>query len=203
MVRRKSRRSKSRKSSFLLKKKAPKRTRRKSKRRYKRKSLLRKKRTKSLLRKKRTKNRRKSRKVRKRRRRKVQKGGVVLGACKNPFVGAAKVNGASGGNYHALNGGERLVGSELTRQGAGYRPMSGGGSIFRNLGLTFPEDLYNDSMDFLTNVKNAYVGDRQDSTSNVTQQKLQNKVSNRKLPDYLSEHRNTVQQIDSELNPSR
>jgi hypothetical protein len=179
MVRRKSRRSKRRKSSFLLKKK--------STRRRRRKSVFRKKRRKSVFRKKRTKNRRKSRKVRKRRR-KVQKGGVVLGSCKNPFVGAAKVNGASGGNYHALNGGERLVGSELTRQGAGYRPMSGGGSIFRNLGLTFPKDLYNDSMDFLNNVKNSYVGDRQGSTSDVTKQNLQSKIVQRDLPDYWSNY---------------
>jgi hypothetical protein len=42
------------------------------------------------------------------------------------------------------------------------------------LGLTFPKDIYHDAKDFLTNTKNVYTGDRQDSTSNVMHQPIGN-----------------------------
>jgi hypothetical protein len=50
--------------------------------------------------------------------------------------------------------------------------LQNGGGLWRNLGLTFPKDLYHDSKDFLSNVKNSYMGDRQDVTSNVMKQPI-------------------------------
>ncbi len=135
-------------------------------RKSRRKSLFKKKRTKKKkLYKKRGKSvkrrRRKTKRVVRRRRRRVQKGGY--GKCQNPFQGKYVP-------YEPLSDIRRGV---LTRQLAGQR---GGGSIWRNLGLTFPKDLYHDAKDFLTNAKNVYVGDRQDSTSNVMQQPIGNRT---------------------------
>lgn len=99
---------------------------------------------------------------RRRRRRRVQKGGNWVNKCSNPFQGKYLP-------YEPLGDMRRGM---LTRQTAPTRPLKGGGSLWRNLGLTFPKDLYNDSKDFLMNVKHSYMGDRQDSTSNVMKQPI-------------------------------
>ena len=104
------------------------------------------------------------------RRRRLQKGGVQLGKCNNPFQGSAVVNGVRNGNYYPPEPITR-IGSELTRQGRG---MKGGGSMWRDLGLSKPKDFYNDTMDFLGNIKNTYMGNRKDSTSNVMNQPIRN-----------------------------
>ena len=101
---------------------------------------------------------------RRRRRRRRQRGGGTLGNCQNPFSGGKVVP------YEPA--GMDLRRGVLTRQEVGYKPQSGGGSLWRNLGFMFPKDLYHDSKDFLMNVKNSYVGDRQDSTSNVMKQPI-------------------------------
>jgi hypothetical protein len=93
------------------------------------------------------------------RRKRVQKGGY--GKCENPFKGKYVP-------YEPLADMRRGV---LTRQ---MEAQQGGGSIWRNLGLTFPKDIYHDAKDFLTNTKNVYTGDRQDSTSNVMHQPIGN-----------------------------
>ena len=101
---------------------------------------------------------------RRRRRRNRQRGGGTLGNCQNPFSGGKVVP------YEPA--GMDLRRGILTRQEVGYKPQQGGGSLFRNLGFTFPKDLYHDSKDFLMNVKHSYMGDRQDSTSNVMNQPI-------------------------------
>tara|TARA_X000000368_G_C23029826_1_gene711970 strand:+ start:1297 stop:1800 length:504 start_codon:yes stop_codon:yes gene_type:complete len=104
----------------------------------------------------------KIRKKRRRRKKRVQKGGNWVNKCNNPFQGKYVP-------YEPLGDMRRGV---LTRQLAPQRPLKGGGSLWRNLGFTFPVDLYHDSKDFLSNVKHAYMGDRQDTTSDVMKQPL-------------------------------
>jgi len=135
-------------------------------RKSRRKSLLKKKRTKKKRvykkRRKSVKNRRrKTKRVKRRRRKRVQKGGY--GKCQNPFKGKYVPYEPTGDMRRGI----------LTRQMAGQR---GGSSIWRRLGLTFPIDKYHDAKDFLTNTKNMYVGDRQDSTSNVMDQPIANRT---------------------------
>lgn len=135
-------------------------------RKSRRKSLLKKRRTRrKRVYKKRGKSvknrRRKTKRVVRRRRKRVQKGGY--GKCQNPFQGKYVP-------YEPLGDMRRGI---LTRQMAAQR---GGGSIWRRLGLTFPVDAYHDAKDFLTNTKNRYVGDRQDSTSNVMDQPIANRT---------------------------
>tara|TARA_B100000795_G_C22803695_1_gene443402 strand:- start:360 stop:899 length:540 start_codon:yes stop_codon:yes gene_type:complete len=144
-----------------------------ARRKFKKKSLLkrvkRKKRSKKGSKRKRTKrkrtkrNRTKRNGTKKRRKRnKGQRGGY--GGCNNPFQGKVSVPGRSGNYYPFEPRGGRLPLSKLTRQS--------GGGLWRNLGLTFPKDLYNDSSTFLNNVKNSYTGDRHVSTSDVLQQPI-------------------------------
>jgi len=103
-------------------------------------------------------------KKRRRKRRRVQRGGTWTNKCNNPFQGKYVP-------YEPLGDLRRGV---LTRQQAGQRPLKGGGSLWRNLGFTFPVDLYHDSKDFLSNVKHAYIGDRKDTTSDVMKQPISN-----------------------------
>ena len=105
---------------------------------------------------------RKVKRVRRRKRKRVQKGGKWVNKCINPFQGKYVP-------YEPVGDLRRGI---LTRQLAPTRPLKGGGNLWRNLGLKFPQDLYHDSKDFLMNVKNSYVGDRQDSTSNVMKQPI-------------------------------
>ena len=138
---------KSRGKSLFLKKRTKRRKSRKKRRRTKKRGY----RGKS------PKKRYKTKRVLKRKR--VQKGGY--GKCENPFKGKYVP-------YEPLADMRRGV---LTRQ---LEAQQGGGSIWRNLGLTFPKDIYHDAKDFLTNTKNVYTGDRQDSTSNVMHQPIGN-----------------------------
>ena len=64
----------------------------------------------------------------------------------------------------------------------GKKYQNGGGSLWRNLGLKFPVDLYHDSQDFLYNVKHQFLGDRQDSTSTVTDQPIAKRTINPAKP---------------------
>ena len=127
-----------------LKRRKPRRTKRKYKRRGKR--------------------TKRTKRVKRRRRRRVQKGGKWVNKCNNPFQGKYVP-------YEPVGDLRRGI---LTKQLAPTRPLKGGGNLWRNLGLTFPKDLYHDSKDFVMNVKNAYMGDRQDSTSNVMKQPIAN-----------------------------
>ena len=85
-------------------------------------------------------------------------------------------------NGGSVPGSGRLPQGSLTRQNFGqtghpvpYRDGQKGGSmLWRNLGLTWPKDIYNDSMTYLKNVKNTYAGDHQESTSNVLKQPIAN-----------------------------
>jgi len=136
--------------------------RRRRRRRTKRKSLLKKKRTKSLLKKKRTKRRRKKsrrkskrRKSSKRRRRRRQRGGAVPGSGRLPQGQLTRQNFGQIGHPVPLKSGQK-----------------GGSMLWRNLGLTWPKDVYNDSMSYLRNIKNTYAGDHQESTSNVLKQPI-------------------------------
>ena len=137
--------------------------RRRTKRVYKRRASFRKRKVKR-----KTRRRRRSPK---RRRKRLQKGGVQLGKCNNPFQGNAVVNGVRVGNYHPYEPISRPPYGLLTRQGRG---MKGGGSMWRDLGLSVPKDMYNDAMDFFGNVKNTYMGNRKGSTSNVMNQPIRN-----------------------------
>ena len=123
---------------------------------YKKKSKIRK------GKKRKTRRRRKTKRSRRKRRR--QRGGGTLSNCQNPFVKGKVVP------YEPA--GMDLRRGILTRQEVGYKPQQGGGNLWRNLGFTFPKDLYHDSKDFLMNVKNSYIGDRQDTTSNVMKQPI-------------------------------
>ena len=141
-----------------------------ARRKLKKKSLLKRVKTKKGTKRKRTKRKKKKRKrtrrnrtkKRRKRRKKGQRGGY--GGCNNPFQGKVSVPGRSGNYYPFEPPGGRLPIPKLTRQS--------GGGLWRNLGLTFPKDLYNDSSTFLTNVKNSYTGDRHVSTSDVLQQPI-------------------------------
>jgi len=126
------------------------RRRRRTKRRKSRKSKKRK----SKRRKSRRKSRRRKSSKRVRRRRRRQRGGAVPGS-------------------------GRLPQGQLTRQNFGQQGpvpykvgQKGGSMLWRNLGLTWPKDVYNDSMTYLKNIKNTYAGDHQESTSNVLKQPI-------------------------------
>jgi hypothetical protein len=131
----------------------------------KRKSLLKKKRTKKRgyrgkspkRRKRRKKSRRKSkrRKSSKRRRRRRQRGGAVPGSGRLPQGQLTRQNFGQLGHPVPLKSGQK-----------------GGSMLWRNLGLTWPKDVYNDSMSYLRNIKNTYAGDYQESTSNVLKQPI-------------------------------
>lgn len=110
--------------------------------------------------------RKRTRKRRSRKYRRRQRGGSN---CKNPFQGVG-IRSGSGGNYYAYEPVGRLPYAKLTKQLGGKNQK--GGSLWRNLGLNVPKDLYNDTKDFFVNVKNSYIGDRQDSTSNVLKQPI-------------------------------
>jgi len=111
--------------------------------------------------------RRRTKRVKRRGKKMRQRGGY--GKCQNPFQGKYVP-------YEPVNDIRRGV---LTRQLAGQR---GGASVWRNLGLTWPKDTFNDAKDFLLNVKNRYVGDRQSSTSNVMDQPIANNKLNPAAP---------------------
>ena len=89
----------------------------------------------------------------------------------NPFQGKPHIAGVKPGNFIPHEPVTRLTGNILSRQ---TRPMRGGGSMWRDLGLSKPKDIFNDTMDFLGNVKNSYMGNRQGSTSNVMNQPIRN-----------------------------
>lgn len=132
-------------------------------RRTKRKSLLKKNRTKSLLKKKRTKRRRKKsrrkskrrKSSKRRRRRRRQRGGAVPGSGRLPQGQLTRQNFGQIGHPVPLRTGQK-----------------GGSMLWRNLGFTWPKDVYNDSMTYLKNIKNTYAGDYQESTSNVLKQPI-------------------------------
>ncbi len=193
---------KSRKRTKNMKRRS-KAMRRKYSKKMKRRSRAMRRRSKTMRKRSRVKRRRPKRK-RSRRRRKIQRGGVLLGGkkgCINPFQGVAAVNGASGGNYYKLNDHQAsdIIRGQLSRQLTGSRPMRGGGTLLRDLGLTFPKDLYNDTVDYLTNVKNTYTGDKQDSTSDVLKQGISNTEEPKvNLPNY-SDYYNTADKEAAKL----
>jgi len=136
----------------------------------KRRTKRRKKRTKRRRKRRRRKSNKKGNKNRKRRRtrRRRQRGGGTLGNCKNVFQGNAAVSGGRG-NYQPYEPISRPMGTAInSRQLTGQK----GGSIWRDLGLNLPRELYNDGIDYLKNSKNTYIGDRQDLTSNVLKQPI-------------------------------
>ena len=113
--------------------------------------------------------RRRSPKKTRRRRRRRQRGGAVPGSGRLPY-------------------------GQLTRQNFGqankgvvpHTGQKGGTMLWRNLGFTWPKDTYNDTLTFLSNVKNTYSGDRPYSTSNVLEQPIANDTAPTMKPvDYL------------------
>ena len=110
------------------------------------------------------------RKTRRRRRRRRQRGGCGT-SCQNPFVGKP-ASALGNGHYQPSEPVGRLPYSMLTRQPASVN-MKGGG-LWQDLGLTVPKELYNDGISHLKNIKNTWVGDSSETTSNVLKQPITN-----------------------------
>tara|TARA_Y100001970_G_scaffold27641_1_gene33767 strand:- start:7496 stop:8110 length:615 start_codon:yes stop_codon:yes gene_type:complete len=126
--------------------------------------------------------RRKTRKTRRRRRRRRQRGGNKgCSNCQNPFVGKP-TSRLGGGNYHTTEPPVQPPRAQLTQQ-----PMKGGG-IWQDLGLTVPKEMYYDGMSYLKNIKNTWVGDNHESTSDVLKQPIATSKSPTSYPvDYFKE----------------
>ena len=97
---------------------------------------------------------------------KVTRGNVRQrgGQCQNPFVGKGGKVSVPQPNYYSLNSDNRLAPAKLTA-------MKGGG-LWRDLGFHIPKAIYNDSLTWLTNSKNTWVGNRPISTSDVLDQPI-------------------------------
>ena len=142
--------------------------------------------------------RRKTRKTKRRRRRRRQRGGGAGCGCQNPFVGKA-ASALGNGHYSPSEPVGRLPYSMLTRQPQAVN-MRGGG-LWQDLGLTLPKELYNDGLSNLYNLKNTWVGDTHETTSNVLKQPIANSKSPTMHPiDYFDEFRKADASIANELN---
>ena len=130
---------------------------------------------------------------RKTRRRRQRGGNKSCSSCQNPFVGKP-TSGLGGGNYHPQSPPTELPRPQLTQQ-----PMKGGG-IWQDLGLTLPKEMYYDGMSYLKNVKNTWVGDNHESTSNVLKQPIAKTKTPTTYPvDYFKEFSEADTQIAPNL----
>lgn len=139
--------------------------------------------------------RKKTRKTKRRRRRRKQRGGGC--GCQNPFVGKA-ASALGNGHYSPSEPIGRLPYSMLSRQPQAVN-MRGGG-LWQDLGLTLPKEMYNDGLSNLYNLKNTWVGDNHETTSNVLKQPIANTKNPTMHPiDYFDEFRKADATIANEL----